>query len=94
MNVIAKYENLVFSAIKFKSTGEQWHLQFLDFFELDSKLFVKNFSEFFPTDEYEYQILGSKTKPLDNNIKNEIEIMLKEPLMQESIRQHNLNKLL
>ena len=43
MNVIAKYKNLVFSAIKFKSTGEQWHLQFLDFFELDSKLFVKIF---------------------------------------------------
>lgn len=42
-NVVAKYKDLVFSAIKL----DRWYLQFLDFCELKDSDFIDKFSEFF-----------------------------------------------
>ncbi len=88
--VVVKYKDLVFSAMKL----DRWYLQFLDFCELKDSDFIDKFSEFFQQSEYAYQIFGSKTNPLSEDIKFEIEVMIQEPLMQKNIREHNLKKLL
>jgi hypothetical protein len=96
--VVAKYKDLVFSAIRldqaFGHRPSHWYIQFLDFCELEDSDFIEKFSKFFQQSEYLYQIFESKTNPLSEDIKFEIEVMIQEPLMQKNIREYNLKKLL
>lgn len=90
-SVIARYENLVFSCF-YLHTMDQWMLQFLDFFEGSDDDFFQFYKSQFP--EHRLQIYKHKTKPLTRAIKDEILIIIKEPLMQKNIRDYNLSKLL
>ena len=91
MNVIARYNNMVFSCRKL-GTLSSWQVNFIDFYEGPDTMFIGKYKPRFP--EYSFQIYKHESKSMFTGIRDKIIESIKEPSIRDKLREYNLSKLL